>query len=159
MDGGKAVVGLGLLGLTGALIYITTRKAEAAPPPPPPPPPEEVIDAELVSGYVFWGGLAEWERVHREGLNEWPADTDITFAWEIRNTGDTGAYFQVYIFESPEWLYLEPGDKRQDLEEFHTPPLPTPGYQYGYITILGRKISGERIGAVWTSDEIGITYV
>ena len=160
------IVGLGLAGLLGLILAATMVPEEVPEELPPVAPPEEeeeveeVIDAEYRSGYVFWAGLTEWQRVYDKWLNEWPADEDITFAWEIKNTGNVGAYFQVYIFGSPEWLYLEPGDKRQDFEEFHTPALPvTPGYQYGIITILGRKTSGERVGAVWTSDEIEITYV
>jgi len=162
-DSGKVIAGLGVLGLAGALIYAATRKAEAAPPPLPPIPPEEeeeIIDAEFRSGYVFWAALTEWQRVYTRWPNEWPADTDITFAWEIKNIGNVGAYFQVYIFSPGEWLYLEPGEKIQIYEEFHTPAVPvTPGYQFAHISILGRKLTGERVGAVWTSDEIEITYV
>jgi len=162
-DGRKVVLGLGVFGLVGALIYAATRKVEAAPPPPPPPEEEEVvevIDAELREGYVWWAALTAWERVYTRWPNEWPADTDITFAWEIRNSGDVGAYFQVYAFEPGSWLYLDPGDRVQVYEEYHTPPIPvTPGYEYTRITILGRKISGERIGAVWTSQDFEIRYV
>jgi len=124
------------------------------------PPQEEVVDAEFRSGYVVWAGLTEWGRVHTRWPNEWPADTDITFAWEIKNTGNVGAYFQVYMFDPGEWLYLEPGDKLEVFESFHTPVIPvSPGYEYYRITILGRKITGERVGAVWTSEEIEVTYV
>jgi len=161
-EGGAVVVlGLSLLGLTalgalGGLIYVATREEEL---PEEVEEEEEIIDAEFRSGYVYWAGLTEWERVHTRWPNEWPADTDITFAWEIKNIGNVGAYFQVYIFEPGSWQYLDPGEKIQVLEEFHTPALPvTPGYQYARITILGRKITGERIGAVWTSDEIEVTY-
>lgn len=162
-----ALFGLGVVGLLGALLYAATR-AEEAPPeeeeaPPPLPPEEEeeeIIDAELRSGYVYWEGLTTWKRVYTRWPNEWPADTDITFAWEIKNTGNVGAYFQVYIFEPGDWLYLDPGAKIKVYEEFHTPAIPvTPGYQYCRITILGRNIAGERIGAVWTSEEIEVTYV
>ena len=161
VDGGKAIVGIGLLGLTGALIYKATRKAEAAPPVTPPGEEEvvEVIDAELRSGYVYWAALANWQRVYTTWVNEWPADTDIQFAWEIKNIGNISAYFQPYIFTPGEWYYLEPGAKVKVYENFHTPAIPvTPGYQYARITILGRKITGERIGAVWTSDEFEIIY-
>ena len=171
-DGGKAaLVGLGLAGLAGlaaALIYAATREAEELPEEEPPfaPPPEEeeeveeIIDAELRSGYVYWAGLANWKDVYTRWPNEWPADTDITFAWEIKNIGNVGAYFQVYAFEPGSWLYLDPGDKLQVYEEFHTPAIPvTPGYEYARITILGREITGERVGAVWTSDEFEIIYV
>ena len=167
--GAVAIVGLGLaglLGLVGALIFVATREAEAAPeevPPVTPPEEEEeeveVIDAELRSGYVWWEGETAWKRVYTRWMNEWPADEDITFAWEIKNIGNVGAYFQVYIFEPGSWLYLDPGEKVKVYEEFHTPTIPvTPGYEYGRITILGRNIAGERIGAVWTSDEFEIIY-
>lgn len=160
-DGGKVVLGLGVVAGIGALIFAATRKVEAAPPPPPEiPPPEEIIDAELRSGYVYWAGLTTWLRVYTTWMNEWPADEDITFAWEIKNIGNVGAYFQPYIFTPGEWLYLDPGEKVQVYEEFSTPAIPvTPGYQYARITILARKITGERVGAVWTSDEFEIIYV
>ena len=167
--GAVAVLGLGLLGLVGlgTLIFVATREAEAVPEEAPPvlPPEEEeevveVIDAELRTSYVWWEGLENWKRVYTTYINEWPADTDITFAWEIKNIGNVGAYFQVYIFEPGSWLYLDPGEKVQVFEEAHTLAVPvTPGYQYARITILGRDITGERVGAVWTSDEFEIIYV
>jgi len=161
------IVGLGLAGLLGALILAATTVPEEVPPEEIPPEEEEeveeveeIIDAECRSGYVYWAALADWERVHTRWPNEWPADTDITFAWEIKNIGNVGAYFQVYMFEPGIWLYLDPEEKVQVYEAVHTPAVPvTPGYQYGRITILGRDISGERVGSVWTSDEIEITYV
>lgn len=157
------LVGLGLAGLAGVLLAATTVPEEVPPEEAPPEEEEEVaeiIDAEFRSGYVFWAALTEWERVHTRWPNEWPADTDITFAWEIKNIGNVGAYFQVYMFEPGSWLYLDPGEKIQVYEEVHTQAVPvTPGYQYTRITILGRDISGERIGAVWTSDEIEVTYI
>ena len=162
-----AVAGMGLFGLAGlgALIYVMTREPEAPEevpeelPPVLPPEEEEIIDAELRSGYVWWEGETAWKRVYTRWMNQWPADTDITFAWEIKNIGNVGAYFQVYAFAPGAWLYLDPGEKVQVYEEFHTPAIPvTPGYEYARITILGRKITGERIGAVWTSDEFEIIY-
>jgi len=163
--GAVVVIGLGLVGLAGlvgTLIYAATREAEEVPEELPPvvtPPEEEVIDAEFRSGSVWWEGLESWKKVYTRWLNEWPADTDITFAWEIKNIGNVGAYFQVYIFEPGSWLYLDPGEKVQVFEEAHTLAVPlTPGYQYGRITILGRDISGERVGSVWASDEFEIIY-
>jgi len=160
--GAVAVLGLALAGLAGlmGLIFAATREAEEVPPPEElPEGVVEVIDAEFRSGYVFWAGLTEWKRVYDRYPNEWPADTDISFAWTIKNTGNVGAYFQVYMFDPGEWLYLEPNDERQVSEEFHTPAIPvTPGYQYYLINILARKITGERMGAVWTSEEIEIIY-
>jgi len=163
-----ALLGLALVGLAGlgAVLILATREAEAPPEEAPPVLPEEeeeevveVIDAELRSGYVWWEGETAWKRVYTRWMNEWPADTSITFAWEIKNIGNVGAYFQVYIFEPGSWLYLDPGEKVQVYEEFHTPDIPvTPGYQYGRITILGRDITGERVGAVWTSEEFEIIY-
>jgi len=157
------LIGLGLAGLAGALLAVAGVPEEVPPeevPPEEEEQEEEVIDAEFRSGYVYWAALADWERVSTRWPNEWPADTEITFAWEIKNIGNVGAYFQVYMFEPGTWLYLEPGEKVQVYETVNTPAVPvTPGYQYGRITILGRKITGERIGAVWTSDEIEITYV
>ena len=168
-DGGKvALVGLGLAGLAGlaaVLIYAATREEEPLFVPEEEEPEaveevEEIIDAEFREGYVYWAGLTNWKDVYTRWPNEWPADTSITFAWEIKNIGNVGAYFQVYAFEPGSWLYLDPGDKLQVYEEFHTPAIPvTPGYEYARITILGRKITGERIGAVWTSDEFEIIYV
>lgn len=157
MGGLLGIISLGVVSLLGVLLYAATREAEEE---PPPEEVAEVIDAEFRPGYVFWAGLTEWQRVYDRYPNEWPADTDITFAWTIKNTGNVGAYFQVYMFDPGEWLYLEPNDERQVLEEFHTPAIPvTPGYQYYLINILARKITGERIGAVWTSEEIEVTYV
>jgi len=153
------IVSLGVVSLLGVLLYAATREAEEVPPVAP-TEEEEIIDAEFRSGYVFWAGLTEWKRVYDRYPNEWPADTDITFAWTIKNTGNVGAYFQVYMFGPGEWLYLEPNDERQFLEEFHTPAIPvTPGYQYYLINILAMKITIERIGAVWTSEDIEVTYV
>lgn len=165
-----ALLGLALVGLAGlavALIATATREAEDELLPVIPLEEEEevvevveVIDATLRSGYVHWAALTDWKRVYERWPNEFPADTDITFAWEIRNTGDLGAHFQVYMFTPGEWLYLDPGSEIQVFEEFHTPAVPvTPGYQYYRIYILGRKITGERIGAVWSSEEIEVTYV
>lgn len=154
------IVGLGVMGLLGVFLYAATREE-----PPPeeeelPPEEEEVIDATLREGWVWWAGLTDWREVYTRWMNEWPADTAVTFTWEIRNTGNVGAYFQVYLVEPGDWLYLGPDEKMQVSEEFHTPVLPvTPGYQYYRVNILGRKITGERIGAVWTSDEIEVTFV
>ena len=158
-----AVLGIALLCLAGlGALMLATREAEEVPPVAPPEEEdevEEIIDATLESSYVFWAGLTEWQRVYDRYPNEWPADTDITCAWEIKNTGNVGAYFQVYMFDPGEWLYIEPNDKIQVFEEFHTPAIPvTPGYQYYLINILARKVTGERIGAVWTSREIEVTY-
>jgi len=158
-----AVLGLGLAGIM-ALIFAATRKPEEVPLVAPPEEEEEeeeeIIDAEFRSGSVWWEGLENWKKVYTRYINEWPADTDITFAWEIKNIGNVGAYFQVYIFEPGSWLYLDPGEKVQVYEEAHTLAVPvTPGYQYGRITILGRSITGERVGAVWASDEFEIIYV
>jgi hypothetical protein len=164
-EGGEvAIVVLVLAGLAGlgGILIVASREPEEEPLPPPEEPEEEedIIDAELRESYVYWAALTEWNTLHTRWPNELPADTDITFAWEIKNTGNVGAYFQVYMITPGEWLYLEPGDKLQVFEEFHTPDIPvTPGYQYYRITILGRKITGERIGAVWTSEEIEVTYV
>lgn len=165
-EGSIAVLGLGLVGVAGlaaVLMCAATREPEEVLPEEAPPEEEEVaevIDAELRSGYVWWAALTAWERVYTTWINRWPADTDITFAWEIKNIGNVGAYFQVYVFEPGSWLYLDPGEKIQVYEEFHTPAIPvTPGYQYAHITILGRKVTGERIGAVWSSDEFEILYI
>jgi len=169
-EGGSiAVVGLALAGLAGlavALAFAFTREPEEDLPEEIPLEEEEeeevveVIDAELRESYVYWAGLTAWKDVYTRWINEWPADTDITFAWEIKNIGNVGAYFQVYAFTPGSWMYLDPGEKVQIYEEFHTPAIPvTPGYEYGRITILGRKITGERIGAVWTSQEFEINYV
>jgi len=166
-----ALLGLalfGLAGLAGVLVLTATREAEELPLVEPPPEEEEeeeevvveVIDAELRESYVYWAGLTAWKTVYTRWPNEWPADTDITFAWEIKNIGNVGAYFQAYAFTPGSWMYLDPGEKIQVYEEFHTPAIPvTPGYEYSRITILGRKITGERIGAVWTSQEFEIIYV
>ncbi len=159
-----ALLGLALMGMAGlaVAIMVAAREAEEVPLVSPPEEEEmvEVIDAEFREGWVYWAGLAAWQQVYTRWPNAWPADTDITFAWEIKNIGDVGAYFQVYIFDPGSWLYIDPGEKVQVYEEFHTPAIPvTPGYQYAHITILGREITGERIGAVWTSDEFEITYV
>ena len=163
--GAIVVLALGLAAGLGGLVYLAKK---SVPPPPPPeevPPEEEeeevaeIIDAELRESYVYWAGLTAWKDVYTRWPNEWPADTDITFAWEIRNIGNVGAYFQVYAFTPGSWMYLNPGEKVQVYEEFHTPAIPvTPGYEYSRITILGRKITGERIGAVWTSEEFEIIY-
>ncbi|MBA7655206.1 hypothetical protein ES703_63105 [subsurface metagenome] len=158
------IVGLGVVGLLGVLILAATgvplEVPEEVPPEEiPPPEEEEVIDATLRSGYAWWEGLTDWQRVSDRWPNEWPADTDVTFAWKIKNTGNVGAYFQVYMLNPGEWLYIEPDDEIEVFEEFHTPAVPvTPGYSYYRINILGRKLTGERIGAVWTSDEFEITY-
>ena len=165
--GAVAVLGLSLLGLTslgaiGALIYVATREPEELPPGEEEEEEEvvEVIDAEFRSGYVFWAALANWQRVYTTWVNQWPADTDVEFAWEIKNIGNVGAYFQVYAFTPGGWYYLDPGEKVKIYEDYHTPAIPvTPGYQYCRLTLLGRKITGERIGAVWTSDEFEIIYV
>jgi len=53
----------------------------------------------------------------------------------------------------------DPGEEVSVTEVFHTPVVPvSPGYQYYRIYILARKVTGERIGAVWT-EEIEVTYV
>ena len=153
---------LGLLAGLAALLYAATRKSgEEAPPLPPPEEEEaEVIDAEYREGWVWWAALADWRNVYERWPNEWPADTDITFTWDIKNIGTVGAYFQVYLISPGDWLYLGPNERLQVIENFHTPPLPmVPGYQSYHINILARRITGERLGAVWTSEEIEVTYV
>lgn len=162
--GAVAVLGLGALGLTGLAfaIFAATREPEELPPEelPPEEEPVEIIDAEFREGWVYWAALADWRNVYTRWPNDWPADTDINFAWDIKNIGNTGAYFQVYLFTPGDWLYLGPNDRIVVYESFHTPAIPvTPGYQYYRINILARKITGERIGAVWTSEEIEVTYV
>lgn len=161
-----ALFGLVAFGMVGLATLMATAarppEEELLPeelPPVAPPEEEEVIDAELRDGYVYWAGLTVWKDVYTRWPNEWPADTDIAFAWEIKNIGNVGAYFQIYAFTPGSWMYLDPGEKVQVYEDFHTPAIPvTPGYQYARITILGRKIAGQRIGAVWTSEEFEIIY-
>lgn len=163
MKTGTALI-IGALSLTGIVIgsvLIASREAAAEEEPPILPPEEEdIIDAVLRHGRVWWVGETAWKDVYTRYPNAWPADTDIIFAWEIRNTGNVGAYFQVYLFEPGDWYYLEPGDEIQIFEEIHTQAVPVvPGYQYCQIMILARKITGERVGAVWASDDIEVTYV
>lgn len=155
----KVILALTVLSLGGALIYVVTRP-EAEAQPPITPEEEEIIDAEFRSGNVLWAALTEWLRVSTSWPNEWPADTDITFAWGIKNTGNVPAYFQVYIFNPGTWIYLGPGEETTVYEDVHTPALPvTPSYQYNNrITILARKLDGERVGSVWTSEEFEILY-
>ncbi|MBA7646387.1 hypothetical protein ES703_54149 [subsurface metagenome] len=164
-----ALLGVALVGLAGlavALMVAATREAEEVPEELPlvvPPEEEEVvevIDATLRKGWVYWAGLTAWQQVYTRWPNDWPANTDVTLAWEIKNTGNVAAYFQVYMFDPGDWLYLGPGEEMQVLEEFQTPVLPvTPGYQYYRINILGRNIAGVRLGAVWTSEDIEVRYV
>jgi len=168
--GAIALVGLALAGVVGlgaALMFAATREPEEELPEEEEPlfvpeeveEVEEVIDAELREGYVFWAGLTAWKDVYTRWPNEWPANEDIQFAWEIKNIGNVGGYFQVYAFTPGSWMYLDPGEKVKVYENFHTPTLPvTPGYEFARITILGRKITGERVGAVWTSEEFEIIY-
>lgn len=166
MSWGKAALIITGLSLTGAIVYAVTRDdedGETTPPPTLPPPTlpeEEIFAAELRSEYVYWAALTDWRRVYTSWLNEWPADTDIQFAFEIKNTGNVAAYFQVYIFTPGSWLYLDPGQETTVYEDLHTPALPAlPSYQYSNrITILARKLDGERIGAVWTSEDFEIVY-
>ncbi len=152
---------VGVVGLVVALMVATTSEAEELPEElPEEEEPPEVIDATLRKGWVYWAGLAAWQQVYESWPNDWPADTDVTLAWKIKNTGNVAAYFQVYMFDPGDWLYLGPGEEMQVLEEFHTPVLPvTPGYQYYLINILGRNIAGVRLGAVWTSEDIEVRYV
>jgi hypothetical protein len=161
--GTVALLGLGALGLTAVVVGVLTSReaaAEEEPPIPIPPEEEEIIDAELRHGHVWWAGETAWKDIHTRYPNSWPADTDITLAWKIKNTGNVGAYFQVYLFEPGDWFYLEPGDETQVFEEVHTQAVPVmPGYQYCRIMILGRKVTGERIGAVWASEDFEVTYV
>lgn len=160
---GLAIVGLLAAGALGGTIVLLSMRREEPPPEeeePPPEEPEEIVDATLEKGYVWWAGLTEWKRVSTTYPNTWPLDTDITFSWEIKNTGNVGAYFQVYIASPGAWLYIGPGEKITVEETLHTPVVPvSPGYEYYEITILGRKLSGERIGAVWVSDDIEVSYV
>jgi len=166
MKSGEAVaIGIGLAGLVGIVVLITTnKKVEEVPPEeilPEEAPPEEVetISATLRDANVWWAGLVQWISVYTNWLNQWPVDTDITLAWKIKNTGNVGAYFQVYMFDPGDWLYLNPGDEAEVFESLHTPAVPvTPGYQFYLIKILGRKINGERVGEVWSSDEVEVHY-
>ena len=164
MNWGKAAFILTVLGFTGIGVYVATRdedEAETTIPPTLPPEDEEIIDAEYRSGDVFWAALTEWLRVYTSWPNEWPADTDLQFAWGIKNIGNVPAYFQVYIFTPGDWIYLDPGEETTVYENLHTPAIPvTPYYQYNNrITILARKLDGTRIGSVWTSEEFEILYV
>ena len=161
MNWGKAAFALTALGLAGAVVYAVTRDDDEAPTlPPTVPEEEEIIAAEFRSGHVFWAALTEWRRVYTSWPNEWPADTDIQFAWGIKNIGNVGAYFQVYIFDPGDWLYLDPGEETTVYEAGHTPALPVPSYQYNNrITILARKLDGTRIGSVWTSREFEVYYI
>lgn len=165
-NGGK--VALLFLSLAGLVVggWALVKIARAAPPAEEEPPEEEppegeeaVITATLRSGYVYWAALADWQRVYTRYPNEWPLDEDVTFVWTIENTGNVGAYFQVYISAPGRWLYLAPGVEVQVFEEVHTPAVPlTPGYSYYNINILAKRLDGERLGAVWTSEEIEATY-
>jgi len=160
---GLAVVGLAAVAIAGVAVALAATREEAPPeeePPVTPPEEPEVIDATLRSRWVWWAGLPAWREVYEVFPNEWPADTDITFTWRIKNTGDTGAYFQVYMFTPGDWLYLNPDDELEVEEDFHTPALPVSPYgQFYRVYILARKVDGEEIGAVWTSEEIEVTYV
>lgn len=156
---GVAVALLGVAAVAGVGIAILATREEA-PEPLPEPEPEPVIDASLRKGYVWWAALALWAEIYTSYLNSWPADTDLSLTFRIRNTGDVAAFFQVYMLTPGDWLYLGPGEDLDVTESFHTPLIPlTPGYQYYRITILARKVDGDRIGAVWTSERIQVTYV
>ncbi|MBA7609494.1 hypothetical protein ES703_16685 [subsurface metagenome] len=159
-----ALLGLALAGIAAGLtvaLIVATREPEELPPEEEEPlPEEEVIDATLRSGWVWWAGLPAWREVYEVFPNEWPAASDITFTWRIKNTGNVGAYFQPYMFTPGDWLYLDPDDELEVEEDFHTPTLPVSPYgQFYRVYILARKVDGERIGAVWTSEEIEVTYV
>jgi len=170
---GLAIAGLGLGGVLGAAVLLSAWQRSLPEEEEELPPEEEeeevvveeeevveVIDAEYREGWVYWAALPDWRTVYTRWPNEWPADTDINLAWYIKNIGDVGAYFQVYLFTPGAWLYLGPGDRVWVYENFHTPVIPvTPGYEFYHINILARKVTGERIGAVWTSEEIEIKYL
>lgn len=113
-------------------------------------PVEELIDAEYLVGYVKWDG---WRPNPVMLENEWPANTDITLLWLIRNTGTVGGYFRVYMSRFTEWVYLEPGQQAEVYEKTHSPSPQTTTHR---ITLSGGKtIAEERL--IWDA-WIGVTY-
>ncbi|MBA7629993.1 hypothetical protein ES703_37501 [subsurface metagenome] len=106
-----------------------------------------IIDAEYLAGYVMWEGVG-WKLVKLE--NQWPADTDITLLWIIKNTGTVASHFRVYMRSFTEWVYLEPGQQTEVYEETRSPSPQTTTHR---ITL-----SGDPGGLIWDA-RIEVTYI
>ncbi len=81
------------------------------------------VNGELVIGYVWWEGQAGWIPILSS--NSWPADTNLTTAWRVRNTGDEAATFKVSFMElESDGILLNP---EEEADLYLYPVTPSPG--------------------------------
>lgn len=106
------------------------------------------VNGELVIGYVWWEGQPGLIQVLSS--NSWPADTNLTTAWRVRNTGDEAATFKVSFMElESDGILLNP---EEEADLYLYPVTPSPGtYSYTLQIIADSQVVAEYPIGVTTS--------
>jgi hypothetical protein len=85
------------------------------------------LGGELVSALVWWEGKGGWNPIGE--TNDWPAETAISTAWTVKNTGSQTAFFKVkFMGLVSAAVQLSPGETATP---YLYPTTPSPGtYDY-----------------------------
>lgn len=96
-----------------------------------------MISVELIIAYVWWEGQPGWIQILSS--NNWPAETNLTTVWKVKNTGDEAATFKVSFMElESDSVLLNPGEE----EDFYLyPVIPAAGtYNYTLEVIVNSEV-------------------
>ena len=106
------------------------------------------VNGELVIGYVWWEGQPGWIPI--ASSNSWPADTNLTTVWRVKNTGDEAATFKVSFMElESDGILLTP---EEEADLYLYPVTPSPGtYSYTLQIIADSQVIAEYPIGVTTS--------
>jgi len=95
------------------------------------------LAGELVSALVWWEGKGEWNPIGE--TNDWPAETNISTAWTVKNTGSQTAFFKVKFMDLVSAaVQLSPGETAT---LYLYPATPSPGtYNYTLSIIVDDQV-------------------
>jgi hypothetical protein len=92
---------------------------------------------ELVSALVWWEGKEGWSPIGE--TNDWPAETAISTAWTVKNTGSQTAFFKVKFMDLVSSAVLLSYGETATLYLY--PTTPSPGtYNYTLSIIADTQV-------------------